>query len=200
MSNLDWDEVGPGIVLINNVGNGQNYIDTIEDHVKNNRLSWVSDKNKKIDEDLNKKAMSTMYINNVRRRGLRDPLRPTKEEILHEQIFDRFERDFTLACQKYVQDFQVPVSQKEDYEILKYNEGNFFINHIDDGLFMTRKVSLVYYFNDNYSGGEIVFPRTGVVIKPKANQLALFPANYMYNHNVSEVTSGTRYSMVNWLK
>ena len=134
MSNLDWDEVGPGIVLINNVGNGQNYIDTIEDHVKNNRLSWVSDKNKKIDEDLNKKAMSTMYINNVRRRGLRDPLRPTKEEILHEQIFDRFERDFTLACQKYVQDFQVPVSQKEDYEILKYNEGNFFINHIDDGL------------------------------------------------------------------
>ena len=200
MSNLDWDEVGPGIVLINNVGNGQNYIDTIEDHVKNNRLSWVSDKNKKIDEDLNKKAMSTMYINNVRRRGLRDPLRPTKEEILHEQIFDRFERDFTLACQKYVQDFQVPVSQKEDYEILKYNEGNFFINHIDDGLFMTRKVSLVYYFNDNYFGGEIVFPRTGVVIKPKANQLALFPANYMYNHNVSEVTSGTRYSMVNWLK
>jgi Rps23 Pro-64 3,4-dihydroxylase Tpa1-like proline 4-hydroxylase len=200
MSNLDWDEVGPGIVLINNIGNGQNYIDTIEDHVKNNRLSWVSDKNKKIDEDLNKKAMSTMYINNVRRRGLRDPLRPTKEEILHEQLFDRFERDFTLACQKYVQDFQVPVSQKEDYEILKYNEGNFFINHIDDGLFMTRKVSLVYYFNDNYSGGEIVFPRTGVVIKPKANQLALFPANYMYNHNVSEVTSGTRYSMVNWLK
>jgi SM-20-related protein len=200
MSNLDWNEVGPGIVLINNIGNGQKYIETIEGHVKTKKLSWVSDRKKRIDEDVDKKAMQTMYIRNVRRHGLKDPDNPKPEELLHEEIFDRFERDFDWACKKYISDFEVPVSQKEDYEILKYNEGNFFINHIDDGLFMTRKVSLVYYFNDNYTGGEIVFPRTGVVIKPKANQLALFPSNYMYNHNVLEVTSGTRYSMVNWLK
>ena len=65
---------------------------------------------------------------------------------------------------------------------------------------MARRVSVVYYFNDDYEGGEIVFPRFNVEIKPKANQLALFPANYMYNHNVKEITKGTRYSMVNWLK
>jgi Rps23 Pro-64 3,4-dihydroxylase Tpa1-like proline 4-hydroxylase len=197
---MEWNEIGPGIVLINNIGNGKKYIETIEDYVSNGKLFWQSDTNKKIDEDLDKKAMNTMYIDNIRRRGLTDPINPTETEILHERIFDRFDRDFKLAYEKYIQDFRVPVTQKEDYEILKYNEGNFFIDHVDDGLFMTRKVSIVYYFNDDYEGGEIVFPRFNVEIKPKANQLALFPANYMYNHNVNKVTKGTRYSMVNWLK
>ena len=197
---MEWNEIGPGIVLINNIGNGKKYIENIENHVSNGKLFWVSDTNKKIDEDVNKKAMSTMYIDNIRRRGLADPLNPTEKEILHENIFDRFDRDFKLAYEKYTQDFRVPVTQKEDYEILKYNESNFFIDHVDDGLFMTRKVSVVYYFNDDYEGGEIVFPRFNVEVKPKANQLALFPSNYMYNHNVKEITKGTRYSMVNWLK
>ena len=197
---MEWNEIGPGIVLINNIGNGKKYIETIEDYVSNGKLFWQSDTNKKIDEDVNKKAMSTMYIDNIRRRGLADPLNPTEKEILHENIFDRFDRDFKLAYEKYTQDFRVPVTQKEDYEILKYNESNFFIDHVDDGLFMTRKVSIVYYFNDDYEGGEIIFPRFGVEIKPKANQLAIFPSNYMYNHNVNKVTKGTRYSMVNWLK
>ena len=48
--------------------------------------------------------------------------------------------------------------------------------------------------------GEIVFPKFGVTIKPKASQLLLFPSTYVYNHNVNAVTNGTRYSMVNWLK
>jgi len=196
---MDWNEVGPGIVLINNIGNGKKYIDTIDNYVSSGRLSWVSDTNKVIDEDLERKAMSTMYIHNVRRYGLKDPKNPTKKELIHEEIYDRFDKDFVLAYQKYIETFRVPVTQKEDYEILKYNEGNFFIDHVDDGLFMSRRVSIVYYFNDDYEGGEIIFPRFGVEIKPKANQLAIFPANYMYNHNVTKVTKGTRYSMVNWM-
>lgn len=196
---MNWNEIGPGIVLVDNIGNGKKYIENIEGHVSAGRLSWVSDVNKEIDEDIDKKAMSTMYIQNIRRTGTKDPKKPTGRELLHEEIYDRFDKDFTLAYQKYIQTFRVPVTQKEDYEILKYNEGNFFIDHVDDSLFMARRVSVVYYFNDDYEGGEIVFPRFNVEIKPKANQLALFPANYMYNHNVNKVTKGTRYSMVNWM-
>ena len=195
---MEWDELATGIVVVNNIGNGSKYIDEIENYVEHGALSWVPYNKKKIDEDLDKKAMNTMYIRNIRRLGLKRE--PTREQILHEQIFDRFERDFRTSYERYMQDFKVPCSQKEDYEILKYGEGNFFIDHIDDGLFMTRKVSIVYYFNDNYDGGEIIFPRFDLEIKPKANQLLLFPANYIYNHNVNEVTKGTRYSMVNWLK
>lgn len=195
---MEWDELATGIVVVNNIGNGSKYIDEIENYVEHGALSWVPYNKKKIDEDLDKKAMNTMYIRNILRWGFKGE--PTREQILHEQIFNRFERDFRTAYDRYMQDFKVPCSQKEDYEILKYGEGNFFIDHVDDGLFMTRKVSIVYYFNDNYDGGEIIFPRFDLEIKPKANQLLLFPANYIYNHNVNEVTKGTRYSMVNWLK
>jgi Rps23 Pro-64 3,4-dihydroxylase Tpa1-like proline 4-hydroxylase len=195
---MDYKELATGIVVVNDIGKGKKYLEEIESYVDKKILSWVPHDQKKIDEDLNRKAMNTMYIKNIRRWGFGKT--PTPSQIIHDYFFDRFERDFHEAYEKYTQDFHVPYSQKEDYEILKYGPGNFFIDHIDDGLFMTRRVSVVYYFNDDYKGGEIIFPRFDLEIKPKANQLLLFPANYIYNHNVNEVTEGTRYSMVNWLK
>lgn len=196
---MDWEELAPGIVVISNLGNGAKYIEDVEEMVANGKFSWVGDTQKLIEEDIDRKAMTTMYIRNVRRWGWAAE-KPNENEINHERLFDRFERDFKMSIDRYIQEYHVPCSQKEDYEILKYGKGNFFIDHVDDGLFMSRKVSLVYYFNDDYDGGEIHFPRFNVTIKPKANQLILFPAAYIYNHNVTEITRGTRYSMVNWLK
>lgn len=196
---MNWKELAPGIVVVNDIGNGPKYIQDVEGMVDSGQLEWKSDTNKVIEEDVNRKAMSTMYIRNLRRWGWSGD-KPSNLELNHERLFSRFEKDFKMAIDKYIQEYKVPCSQKEDYEILKYGEKNFFIDHIDDGLFMARKVSLVYYFNDDYEGGEIHFPRFNVTIKPKANQLILFPAAYIYNHNVNQVTKGTRYSMVNWLK
>lgn len=198
---MNWEELAPGIVVVSDVGNGPKYIEDVEDMVNRKDLSWVPHNKKYIEEDLDRKAMNTMYIKNVRRWGLKNPTSgPTPVEATHERLFDRFDRDFKVHVDRYINEYHVPCSQKEDYEILKYGKGNFFIDHVDDGLFMTRKVSMVYYFNDDYEGGEIYFPRFNVTVKPKASQLLLFPAAYIYNHNVNEVTEGTRYSMVNWLK
>ena len=54
--------------------------------------------------------------------------------------------------------------------------------------------------NDNYTGGEINFPRFGITFKPKANQMIVFPSNYVYNHSVSPVIEGSRYAVVGWLR
>lgn len=194
-----FKELAQGIVVANNIGEGMGYINKIENLVSQGSLSWVPHNQKKIKEDEDKKAMDTMYIRNVRRWGTQEK-DPTPKELLHEELFNRFDRDFVHVIQSYIEQYKVPCSQREDYEILKYGKGNFFIDHVDDGLYLTRKVSLVYYFNEDYEGGEIHFPRFDVTIKPKEGQLILFPASYIYNHNVTEVTDGTRYSMVNWLK
>ena len=53
-----------------------------------------------------------------------------------------------------------------------------------------------YFLNDNYIGGEIEFARFNLKIKPKANQALFFPSNYVYNHQVHDVISGTRYTIV----
>ena len=87
----------------------------------------------------------------------------------------------------------------EPYSILKYGVGQFFVNHIDDHKNYPRRISWVYYLNDNYEGGEIEFPRFGIVYKPSAGDFLIFPSNYVYNHSVRPVTSGDRYAIVSWL-
>jgi predicted 2-oxoglutarate/Fe(II)-dependent dioxygenase YbiX len=55
-----------------------------------------------------------------------------------------------------------------------------------------------FYLNEDYEGGEIEFGRFNLKIKPKANQMIMFPSNYIYNHTVHPVVSGTRYAVVAW--
>jgi predicted 2-oxoglutarate/Fe(II)-dependent dioxygenase YbiX len=61
-------------------------------------------------------------------------------------------------------------------------------------------MSWVYYINDDYTGGEISFPRFNLTYKPVANEFIVFPSNYIYNHSVLPVIEGTRYAVVSWLK
>ncbi len=89
---------------------------------------------------------------------------------------------------------------QESYQLLRYGKNNFFNCHFDDSAKYHRKISLVYYFNEDYSGGEIEFDKFGIRYKPKANELIIFPSTYVYSHSVQEVTEGTRYSLVTWLK
>jgi len=109
------------------------------------------------------------------------------------QNIDPIERDY----QRY---FHIGCSWHDSYSILKYGVGQKFIDHIDDHPDFHRRMSTLYYINDDYSGGEINFPRFNLSFKPKANQMIIFPSTYVYNHSVSPVTEGTRYAVVSWLR
>jgi hypothetical protein len=87
----------------------------------------------------------------------------------------------------------------ENFSVLKYGKGQKFTLHVDDGRSQLRRVSLVHYANENYEGGEIVFPKFGVTVKPRANQTILFPSGFMYLHEVKPVISGERYAVVQWV-
>lgn len=88
----------------------------------------------------------------------------------------------------------------ENWQILRYGEGHFFEDHVDDSKIYPRTCSISYYINDRYEGGEIEFSRFNLKIKPEANQAIVFPANYVYNHKVHPVTSGVRWAIVNWFE
>jgi Rps23 Pro-64 3,4-dihydroxylase Tpa1-like proline 4-hydroxylase len=100
----------------------------------------------------------------------------------------------------YKAEYSLDTVWHDGYSILKYGKGQKFINHVDDHKDYHRRISLVYYINDDYTGGEICFPRFGITYKPKANELLLFPSNYVYNHSVLPVVEGTRYAVVSWLR
>jgi hypothetical protein len=54
------------------------------------------------------------------------------------------------------------------------------------------------YLNDDFTGGELVFPDLNVVITPKPGLFVGFPSNHKFVHAVPKVLSGKRYSLLFW--
>lgn len=64
--------------------------------------------------------------------------------------------------------------------------------------------SIIILLNDDFEGGELTFrlggPKLGKVYTPKLNagNVIIWPSGYMFEHWVTPVTSGTRYTIAHW--
>jgi len=57
-------------------------------------------------------------------------------------------------------------------------------------------ISIVGLLNDNYEGGAFMCREKEIKLIP--GDILLFPSNFMYPHEVKEITKGIRYSFVSW--
>jgi predicted 2-oxoglutarate/Fe(II)-dependent dioxygenase YbiX len=111
---------------------------------------------------------------------------------------------FTQHIDKYANDFKMTNFQCaiNDIQILKYTKGHHYKFHTDHNRNIPRTLSLIFFVNDDYEGGDLVFGLVGstntLVIEKKPNRLIIWPSNFMYPHCVKPVESGTRYSVVSW--
>ncbi|HEY0686247.1 MAG TPA: 2OG-Fe(II) oxygenase [Steroidobacter sp.] len=109
--------------------------------------------------------------------------------------------------------YKVEVSDREPSQILHYGVGGHYIPHVDaETLYkddhglelwektLDRDLSVVYFINDDFSGGELFFPALDLVIEPEAGTLVCFPSDHNYIHGVRPVTSGHRYTIVTWMR
>lgn len=62
-------------------------------------------------------------------------------------------------------------------------------------LFYFRNYSSIIYLNDDYTGGEIIFPKINLTIQPKKGTLIFFPGTAEYLHGVKPVLSGVRFTI-----
>jgi Rps23 Pro-64 3,4-dihydroxylase Tpa1-like proline 4-hydroxylase len=191
------EEIAPGIVVYSDVMPEYKELPgDIEEVIDSGFTTWYS---AGIDSGENKKVRDTDSIS-IPYFSEFDDEYPTPHSFFYKGISKIFFNAFNQAEQDYKSEYGINYSDHSPYDILKYGKGQKFTNHIDDHQDYHRRISLVYYFNDDYAGGEILFPRFNIKFKPKANQLILFPSTYSYNHSVSEVTEGTRYAVVSWIK
>lgn len=117
--------------------------------------------------------------------------------------FDTPERD-NMLCEKfgdvvdsYLWHYDLDPQSREWWRISKFAVGDYFGMHPDDSYGTPRTVSMVYYPNDDYEGGELEFIHFGVKLKPKAGQLFLFPSSYIYEHRITDIGEGNpRYTIV----
>lgn len=84
----------------------------------------------------------------------------------------------------------------EYYTINRYNEKSYMGPHVDSTDRTELKsptISIVVYLNDDYEGGELSFPEQGVLIKPEAGSMVIFPSYSPYYHDPLPVTKGHKY-------
>ena len=107
--------------------------------------------------------------------------------------------------------YGVQISESEVPQILSYTVGGHYCPHIDgESLWQTpdgeliwkkstdRDLSIVFYLNDDFEGGDFIFPDHKIRVRPEPGMLVCFPSNHHYKHGVEPVTKGKRYSIVCW--
>jgi hypothetical protein len=109
-----------------------------------------------------------------------------------------FKQELEEVVDSYLWHWDLDPKSRESMRISRYEPGEWFSAHVDNTFGTPRTVSMVYYPNDDYEGGELEFIHFGVKIKPKAGQLFLFPSDYSHEHVIHPIISGVRYTIVSF--
>lgn len=176
-----YESPAPGIHIYNDVWeDGLKFVKELDDEGLFEREDYMYDADgKKIDKAVGKRGVSTWVKKD-------NPVRDN-------QICDALED----VIDSYLWHYDLDPKSREFWRISKYTSGDYFGMHPDDSFGTPRTVSIVYYPNDDYAGGELEFIHFGVKIKPKANQLFVFPSSYIYEHKIHDIGEGNpRYTIV----
>jgi hypothetical protein len=199
---MNKKELVPGVVVYSNAMNYDgSLVFDIEEGISSAKIEWQLAGVKTGDEEAgkNKELRDTFVV----------PVPYSEEEIkefigfkgaFFSSLSNLFLENLGPLENDYKSMYGLSTTWHDQYSILKYGVGQKFVNHVDDHKDYHRRMSTIYYINDNYEGGEIVFPRFGITYKPAANDFLVFPSTYVYNHSVLPVKSGERYAVVSWLK
>lgn len=60
--------------------------------------------------------------------------------------------------------------------------------------FVDYDINSLFYYNDNFTGGDLYYPQHGITVRPKPGLAVIHPGDVNYLHGVSMITSGERYT------
>jgi len=131
-------------------------------------------------------------------------------EDIASEIIDLFRNVVTNVINPF---YEFEVKDSELPQLLHYGVDGHYMPHCDgESLWKPpgnepliwrkstdRDLSTVLFLNDDFEGGDFVFPELKVRVRPEPGMLVCFPSTHEYLHGVEPVTKGTRYSIVNWM-
>lgn len=98
----------------------------------------------------------------------------------------------------YASHWQVSFSDIEPFSVQRYEIGQQYGFHSDDGPQHHRVISGLVYLNTVDEGGETYFPEFDLKIKPQQGTLVVFPSNFIYRHAALPPISGEKYAAAYW--
>ncbi len=181
----------------------------------------ISNSIRKDDDFIDAKVKIENYDNEVDR-----SLRKTKIyklEKIHKKLYDKV---FKLHQNQIEEYFNLALTISTKVQVLEYIKGSFYVAHSDDSSMIykdeeligfkcvanNRKLTTVLFTTtcqdeeelNCFSGGELIFnylyDQNGenIKIKPQAGDMVVFLSNPYFTHEVLEVKSGYRLSLVQW--
>lgn len=116
---------------------------------------------------------------------------------LDDEVFQCTKKAIKIYNEKFKQ-VHFSISKDSGYQLLKYEKGDFYTQHVDSFTEIPRTISCSFILNDNFKGGEFSFFNNTLVYPLKKGSAIMFPSNFLYPHSVLPVINGTRYSIVTW--
>jgi hypothetical protein len=121
----------------------------------------------------------------------------TKNEEIQKFLDDVKEYVKDITFNKYAQVVEsnfVSCTWEREPELVKWESGATLAAHTD-GPNKEKPpiitVGALIYLNDDYEGGELIFPEYDIVIKPKYGDLVIFPCHYL--HEVGKIIGTDKY-------
>jgi Rps23 Pro-64 3,4-dihydroxylase Tpa1-like proline 4-hydroxylase len=192
MINGNGKELAEGIIAFDNVFiKSEEYIKNILDQ----NIGWEKEKK---EWENNNNTTKDFYGRDT------DIIRLPRHEddsigILSELSLD-FYNNIKPYLDIYTEKYKITTRLYEDAQLLRYGKGQKVDEHSDKIRFFLRNISLTYYINEDYEGGEIEFVNFNLKVKTKKNQLLMFPSTDLYTHKVHPVTCGLRYVIVQFIR
>ena len=168
----------------------EDYIIEIENIIPNNLsdniVSYYKSNNSLFKEALVGKGELNINIRNCYTHSL--------DQTFEKQIFD-----IVSECIKiYNNKFKLNISKDTGYQILKYEKGGFYREHVDQYDGHNRAISCSLILNNDFLGGNFSFFNNKIILPVKKNSVLMFPSNFMYPHQILPISDGTRYSIITW--
>lgn len=197
---MNSKEVAPCIYVYEDVfDNGEKFISLIEEECSQDwgYLQWI------------RAEVGEGYISEIRT-SMACELSPlnaanvTVERIIPiQEAWGEIFKGIDSCIWDYRETNELELKIDEGYRVLKYGRGAEYRAHHDHGPGNSRVLSVVAFLNDNFTGGELVFPKFDITITPKAGSCVVFPSNFPYTHiaEPAGVDDGTiKYSLVSWFR
>lgn len=125
-----------------------------------------------------------------------------------DEILKRLNPEVWFIVEKYINKMQIEIEASFNCRvwprppvIMRWRPGIEQRPHADKQLndgrpnaFPTYDLSSLFYYNDDFDGGEIYFPQHDIEITPKAGMAVMFVGDINYLHGVKMITSGFRFT------
>jgi predicted 2-oxoglutarate/Fe(II)-dependent dioxygenase YbiX len=120
------------------------------------------------------------------------------DDIIYQAVAKTLNKYFEILAQLEPSSASLGLRGDTGYDLLKYETGGFYIQHLDDSTDSTRRISMTLLLNEEYEGGEFQF-FGDYKVTGKTGSAIVFPSNFCYPHEILPIKSGTRYSIITWM-